>query len=119
MTRNAENLAKAWILSLDPSILVRISKEKWFSRCFLSLKLVISRPPLVVSQNGSYSLFMFRVSCFSRSGPHIFTTASKLGMLLSPLDPEVHHCSELFSRCGESGFRCSDIELRCNEHSLP
>ena len=36
MTINAENLAKAWIFQ------VRISKENWFSRCFLSLKLVLN-----------------------------------------------------------------------------
>ena len=119
MTTNVENLANAWILGLDPSILVRISKEKWFFRCFLSLKLVLSRPPLVVSQNGCCSPFMSRVSCSSRLGPCIFA-AVKIGLLLSLLDPEVHRCSELFSSYSKSGFcSCSEIELRCNEHSLP
>ena len=57
MTKNAKNLAKAWILGLDPSIFVRISKEQWFSKFFLPLKLVFSCPPLVLTQNGCYSPF--------------------------------------------------------------
>ena len=52
MTTNVENLAKALILALDTSILVRIPKEQWFSKFFLSLKLVLSHPPLVFVQNG-------------------------------------------------------------------
>ena len=57
MTTNAENLAKAWTIGLDPSILVRIPREQWFSKCFLPLKLVLSRPPLVVIENGCCSPF--------------------------------------------------------------
>ena len=77
MTTNAENLAKAWILGLDPSILLRISNEKWFSRCFLPLKLLLSCPSLVPTQNGCCSHFISMVLCSSRSGPRIFTTLAK------------------------------------------
>ena len=52
MTINAENLAKAWILDIDPSLLVGISKEQWFSRFSLSLKLLLRRPLIVITKNG-------------------------------------------------------------------
>ena len=57
MTTNTKNLAKAWIIGLGPSIFVRISKEQWFSKCFLLLKLVLSRPPIVLTQNSCCSPF--------------------------------------------------------------
>ena len=61
MITNAENLAKAWILCLDPSILVKMFKENWFSRCFRSLKLALSHPFFLIFQNGYSSPFYVQV----------------------------------------------------------
>ena len=119
MTTTTENLSKAWILALEPSILVRITKEKWFSRCFLSLKLFLSCPSLDHFQNGYCSPFMSRVLCSNRSGPRIFVAASKLKILLPLFDFEVHRYYEIFSCCNEGGLHCNKIEPRCSKHSPP
>ena len=84
MTTNVENQAKAWILGLDPSILERISKEQWFSKCFLSLQLVLSRPRFILPQNGFYSpsyvqgfvLQLVRTEYFYYSKKGLFAAAS-------------------------------------------
>ena len=120
MTTNAKNLAKASILALDPSIFVRISKENWFSRCFLFLKMVLSHLSLVVFLKWlllpllclgfGASTAQDCVLSLQREG--IFTAVSRLGLLLPLFDHEVHCCSEIFSHCSEIG-------LCCNEHALP
>ena len=117
MNINAENLTKAWILGLNPSILVRISKENSFFKCFFSLKLILSRPLFLLAQNGCCSPFL----CLGFRAPagqdrvqwkSLFATTSRLGLLVSSFDLKVHCCSEIFSHY-------SEIKLRCSEHSLP
>ena len=77
MTTNAENLAKAFILGLDPSILVRNPKEQWFSKCFLSLKLVLSRPIFSLPKMVVVPFYMSRVLCSNKSGLCIFTAVKR------------------------------------------
>ena len=116
MTINAKNLVKAWIHSLDPSILVIILKESSFSSWFLSLKLV-----LAVLHPSCPKLLLLSLLClgfraptgqdcvFSLQQKRVLTIVSRLGLLISPFDREVHHCNEFFSHYKDDGFHCSEI----------
>ena len=118
-TINAGNLGKTQILGLSPSILVRISKEKWVLKVFSLSQNAPLLSFLRCPQMAVAHLFLSRVSCSNRVKA-VFFRCNEKGFSLQRASSALSFLYLIPRLTAASRFSLAAVSLlHCSGYSLP